>query len=564
MTAAPAMHPDRVWLRQYPKGVPSDIDADSVASVAAMLEDAFQRYAALPAFSCLGGTLSYADVDRLSAAFASYLQHDLQLRRGDRVAIMMPNLLAYPVALFGVLRAGLCVVNVNPLYTPREVEHQLCDAGARVLVVVENFCHTVQAALPKLPVERVIVARMGDLLPSARGWVTNLVVRRVRKLVPAWKIADHVRFTDALERGATRPFRRETLNRQDLAFLQYTGGTTGRAKGAQLSHGNILANVLQIRAWIGPAMNTGDEPECIVTALPLYHVFALTVNCLTFVTFGGRNLLITDPRDMKGFVKQLSQNRISAITGVNTLFNGLLNQPDFAKLNFSGLRLVVGGGAAVLKATAERWHAVTGTRLVEGYGLTETSPVVCFTPIDKLEWSGSIGLPLPSTWVVIRDDDNRDVPVGHPGELCVKGPQVMSGYWQRSEETAAAFTADGYLRTGDIATMDERGFFTIVDRKKDMIIVSGFNVYPNEVENVVAQHPGVLECACVGVPDENTGEAVKVFVVKKDPTLTPEELRRHCKQSLTNYKVPRQIEFRDQLPKSPIGKILRKELRSPS
>jgi len=564
MTAAPPMHPDRVWLRQYPKGVPSDIDPHSVASLAVMLEDAFQRYAAQPAFSCLGGTLSYAEVDRLSAAFASYLQHDLKLQRGDRVGIMMPNLLAYPVALFGVLRAGLCVVNVNPLYTPREVEHQLSDAGARVLVVVENFCHTVQQVLPKLPVERVIVARMGDLLPAARGWVTNLVVRRVRKLIPEWKIADCVRFTDALERGATRPFRRESLGHEDLAFLQYTGGTTGRAKGAQLSHGNILANVLQIRAWIGPAVNTGDEQECIVTALPLYHIFALTVNCLTFVTFGGRNLLITDPRDMKGFVKELSHNRISAITGVNTLFNGLLNQPDFAKLDFSALRLVVGGGAAVLKPTAERWHAVTGKRLVEGYGLTETSPVVCFTPIDKLEWNGTIGLPLPSTWVVIRDDDNRDVPVGHPGELCVKGPQVMNGYWQRGEETAAAFTADGYLRTGDIATMDERGYFTIVDRKKDMILVSGFNVYPNEVENVVAQHPGVLECACVGVPDENTGEAVKVFVVKKDPALTPEELRRHCKQSLTNYKVPRQIEFRDQLPKSPIGKILRKELRSPS
>jgi long-chain acyl-CoA synthetase len=550
---------ERIWLKEYMPGVPPDIDPHQYASLAQVLERSCDKFRERPAYENLGVTLTYDDVDRLSQDFASYLQNVLGLNKGDRVAVMMPNLLQYPIVVFGILRAGLVVVNVNPLYTPRELEHQLKDSGARAIVVVENFAATLEQVIDRVPLETVLTTQIGDLAPFPKSLLTNLVVKRLKKMVPPWNIPGTVALRTALARGKAQPYQRVTLTHEDPAFLQYTGGTTGLSKGAELTHGNLVANLLQMHAWIGPRLGEGED--VIATALPLYHIFALTVNCLLFLYVGGKNVLITNPRDLPGFVKELARQKFTAFTGVNTLFNGLLNTPGFERLDFGALKFSVGGGTAVQQAVAEKWRQVTGKPLTEGYGLTECSPAVCFAPLHKPEWTGSIGVPLPSTWVSLRDDDNREVPVGQPGELCVKGPQVMRGYWHKPEENAKVFTPDGWLKTGDVAVMDERGYFKIVDRKKDMILVSGFNVYPNEIENVVALHPGVLEVACIGMPDDKTGEAVKIFVVKKDPALTAEALREHCKANLTGYKVPKLIEFRDSLPKSPVGKILRKELR---
>jgi len=550
----------RVWLSAYAAGVPADIDSSAYPSLAAIIDSACERFRDLPAFENLGTVLSYDDLDRLSQDFASWLQNVAGLLPGDRVAVMMPNLLQYPIAVFGILRAGLVVVNVNPLYTARELEHQLKDSGARAIVVVENCAQVLSQVIAKTPLEFVVTTQIGDLLPFPKSLLTNFVVKRVKKLVPAFSLPGSIPFRTTLARGRAQPYHRVQLGPDDVAFLQYTGGTTGLSKGATLSHGNLVANLMQMRAWIGPKLEDGKD--VVVTALPLYHIFALTVNCMLFVHVGGKNLLITDPRNLDAFIAELDRQRITAFTGVNTLFNALVNHPDFADLDFSALKFTVGGGAAVQQVVAQKWKAVTGVALTEGYGLSETSPGVCFSPIDRPDWNGTIGLPLPSTWVSLRDDDEREVAVGMPGELCVKGPQVMRGYWNKPGENAKAFTADGYLKTGDIATVDEQGWFRIVDRKKDMILVSGFNVFPNEIENVVALHPGVLECACVGVSDPKTGEAVKIFVVRRDPALTVDALREHCRDNLTAYKVPKAIEFRDALPKSNVGKILRKELRS--
>ena len=559
MTGNSAASRGKIWLSQYSPGVPAEIDLGTYQSVVDILEDACKRFRSLPAFECMGFGISYDELDKLSQDFASYLQNVLGLNAGDRVAVMLPNLLQYPVTMFGILRAGLVVVNVNPLYTPRELEHQLNDSGARAIVIVENFCTTLQQVLPSTKLETVITTQLGDLAPFPKRPLLNFIVKRVKKMVPDWNIPGTVPLRKALAKGRAQPYHRAQVRQSDTAFLQYTGGTTGVSKGAQLLHRNIVANVLQARAWLSGQLLDGKE--VIITALPLYHIFALTANCLVFLSVGGKNILIPNPRDMPGFVKELGKHKFTAFTGVNTLFNGLLNTPGFADLDFSSLRFTLGGGAAVQQAVAERWKKVTGKPLSEAYGLTETSPAVCINPITSLEWNGTIGLPISSTDIALRDDDNNEVAGGAPGELCVKGPQVMAGYWNRPEDTAQVMTADGYLRTGDIATIDERGFLTIVDRKKDMIIVSGFNVYPNEIEDVVAKHSGVLECACVGVPDDKTGEAVKIVVVKKDESLTVASLREHCKAYLTGYKVPKLIEFRTELPKSPIGKILRKELR---
>jgi long-chain acyl-CoA synthetase len=555
----PAMSTERPWLASYPPGVPAQINVDEYRSIAHVLESACERFSHRPAFENMGKVLTYADVDRLSRNFASYLLNDVKLQRGDRVAIMLPNVLQYPVAIFGVLRAGLTVVNTNPMYTARELRHQLHDAGVSAIVVLDNFAATLAEVLHDTPCKHVITTGIGDLLGFPKSAITNFVIKHVKKLVPAYRIDHAVRFNTALDRGARAAAPSVAIGHDDLAFLQYTGGTTGVAKGAMLSHGNMVANMQQASAWIGSIADEGEE--VIVTAIPLYHIFALTANCLVFMKFGGLNHLITNPRDMPGFVKTLQSFRMTAITGVNTLFNGLLNTPGFDKVDFSNLHLTLGGGTAVQRAVAERWKKVTGVTLVEAYGLTETSPAACMNPLDLAEYNGSIGLPISSTDVSIQDDDGKLLPVGTPGELCIRGPQVMKGYWQKADETAKVISADGWLHTGDIAKMDDKGYFTIVDRKKDMILVSGFNVYPNEIEDVVAQCPGVLEVAAVGVPDEKSGEAVKIVVVKKDPNLTAETLKAHCKANLTGYKLPKYIEFRDALPKTNVGKILRRELR---
>ena len=550
---------EKVWLKEYPEGVPAEIDVNEFASVVDILERSCERFGDRPAYENFGAALSYDDLDRLTQDFASYLQNVLGFNKGDRIAVMMPNLLQYPVAIFGILRAGMVVVNVNPLYTPRELEHQLNDSGARAIIIVENFCTTLQQVIDKSPVEVVLTTQVGDLLPMPKRLLINFVLKYVKKAVPDWEIPNTVGFRTALARGKAQPYNHVTLTHQDIAFLQYTGGTTGLSKGATLLHGNIVANVLQSKAWISTAVSEGEE--LIITALPLYHIFALTANCLVFMALGAKNVLITNPRDMPGFVKELAKHRFTAFTGVNTLFNGLLNTEGFAELDFSPLKMTLGGGAAVQEAVANNWRKVTGKPLTEAYGLTETSPAACMNPLTKPDWNGTIGVPISSTVVALRDDDNNEVAAGEPGELCIKGPQVMQGYWQKPEENAKVFTDDGFLKTGDVATMDENGYFRIVDRKKDMILVSGFNVFPNEIEAEVAKHPGVLECACVGVPDEKSGEAVKVFVVKKDESATVESIRAHCKEHLTGYKVPRHVEFLDELPKSNVGKILRKELR---
>ncbi|MBN8480226.1 MAG: AMP-binding protein [Xanthomonadales bacterium] len=550
---------DRPWLAYYPKGVAAEIDLNEFASIANLLETCFDRFRHRPAFSNMGRTLSYGDLDELSRRFASYLVNDLKLAKGDRVAMMMPNVLQYPIAICGALRAGLTVVNTNPMYTARELKHQLDDSGASVLIVLDNFAHVAAGVVGSTQVRQVVTTGLGDLLGFPKAQITNFVVRHVKKMVPEYSIPSAIRFNDTLERGRRAALPKTNVGPEDIAFLQYTGGTTGVAKGAMLTHRNMIANMQQASAWIGGDMREGEE--VIVTALPLYHIFALTANCLTFMKIGGHNHLITNPRDMKGFVAELGKVRYTSLTGVNTLFNGLLNTPGFDQLDFSNLRMTLGGGMAVQRAVAERWKKVTGCTLAEAYGLTETSPAVCINPLDLSEYNGSIGLPVPSTEVSVQDDDGNLLAVGGVGELCVRGPQVMKGYWNRPEETAKVIDASGWLHTGDIARMDERGFFYIVDRKKDMILVSGFNVYPNEIEDVVALLPGVLEVAAIGVPDEKSGEAVKLVVVKKDPSLTADDIRTHCRNELTGYKQPRYIEFRDSLPKTNVGKILRRELR---
>ncbi|WP_256807314.1 long-chain fatty acid--CoA ligase [Bradyrhizobium sp. Bra64] len=552
---------ERIWLKQYPPGVPADIEPTQYASLVDLLEESFTKFADRRAFICMDKSISYRDLDQMSLAMAAYLQ-GRGLQRGARVAIMMPNVLQYPVATAAVLRAGFAVVNVNPLYTPRELEHQLKDSGAEAIIVLENFAHTVEQVIAKTQVKHVVVGSMGDLL-GFKGVIVNLVVRRVKKMVPAWSLPGAVSFNDAISAGRSLSFNKPKLSPGDVAFLQYTGGTTGVSKGATLLHRNIVANVLQNDAWLQPALASPPHVDqlMIVCALPLYHIFALTACYLLAVRAGGCNLLIPNPRDIAGFVKELAKYQVNSFPAVNTLYNGLMHHPDFKKLDFSKLKISNGGGMAVQRPVAEQWKAVTGCFIAEGYGLSETSPTLTCNPATTTEFSGSIGIPVPSTWISIRDDDGNEMPLGQPGEICAKGPQVMSGYWNRPEETAKVMTSDGYFRTGDIGVMDEKGYTKIVDRKKDMILVSGFNVYPNEIEEVIASHPGVLECAVIGIPDSKSGEAVKAFVVKKDPNLTAEAVVKFCHEQLTGYKVPKHIEFRADLPKTNVGKILRRQLR---
>jgi long-chain acyl-CoA synthetase len=556
---------DRFWLKHYPPGVPADIDAGQYSSLVELMEEGFAKYASRNAYAFMDKYFTFADVDRHSAAFGAWLQ-GLGLARGARVAIMMPNVVQYPIALAGVLRAGYVVVNVNPLYTPRELEHQLKDSGAEAIVILENFAATLQQVIAKTPVKHVVVASIGDMLGFPKGAIVNFALRSIKKIVPTYSLPGHVRFNDALDAGARGKLTSVTLGPQDIAFLQYTGGTTGVSKGATLTHRNLVANVLQLEAWVQPALNDtsrGPVPEQLVyiCALPLYHVFALTVNCLGGLRLGSLNVLIANPRDISGFAKELAKYKFNVVPGVNTLFNALAESPEFQRLDFSSLRIANGGGMAVQKAVAEKWIKLTGVPIVEGYGLSETSPVATSNPVTSTEYNGTIGLPVPSTEIAILDDAGQPVPLGQPGEIAIRGPQVMAGYWNRPDETEKVMTSDGFFKSGDIGIMDERGYTKIVDRKKDMIIVSGFNVYPNEVEGVVAMHPGVVECAAVGVPDDKSGEAVKVFVVRKDPALTEAALMEFCKQNLTGYKKPKYIEFRDELPKTNVGKILRRELR---
>ena len=549
---------EKHWLKSYQTGVPAEIDINEFRSIGDLFEKSVKQYGPRKAYINMDKAITYAELDKLSADFGAYCQSVLKLPRGARIALMMPNLLQYPVCLYGALRAGYTVVNCNPLYTERELEHQLKDSGAEAIVIVENFASVLANVIARTPVKHVLVTQLGDMLDFPKRMIVNLVVKHVKKMVPAWSIPNAVELRDALIEGGRYPLKPVEVGHDDLAFLQYTGGTTGVSKGAMLTHRNIIANLQQAHAWITPSLR--DE-EIIVTALPLYHIFALTANCLTFFKIGATNLLITNPRDIPGFIKEIGKYRFSTITGVNTLFNAMINNPEFAKLDLSQLHLTLGGGMAVQRAVAERWKQITGVTLIEAYGLTETSPAATMNPLDIPEYNGAIGLPISSTEVTIRDDSGKDLPMGEPGELCIRGPQVMKGYWNRADETRKVIMDDGFLRTGDVAIMDSRGFFKIVDRKKDMILVSGFNVYPNEIEDVLAMHPGVLESAAVGVPDEKTGEAVKIFVVKKDPDLTEASILEHCRTHLTGYKVPRQIAFRSELPKTNVGKILRRQLR---
>ena len=549
---------NRPWINAYPEGIPAEIDSEGYSSLKALMERSFERFASEPAFSNAGTRLSYAEMEELSRHFAAFLQAR-GLKRGDRIAIMMPNLLQYPVAVFAALRAGLAVVNVNPLYTPRELEHQLRDSGARAILVLENFAHTVEQVVQDTDVETVIVTEIGDQFPPFKRALFNFVVRRVKKMVPPWNIAGTIRYRAALAQGRRATFADVEVTGEDIAFLQYTGGTTGVAKGAMLTHRNMVANILQISAWSKPYL---QGPGDIGAApLPLYHIFALTVNLFLFFELGGHDMLVTNPRDLPSFIKDLAREPVTLITGVNTLFAALLESPDFRALDFSKLKICLGGGMAVQSDVAARWKTLTGQNLCQGYGLTETSPVVTANPLDGREFNGSVGLPIPSTDVEIRDDDGNTLSIGEIGEICVRGPQVMRGYWQRPEATAEILADDGWLQTGDIGRMDEQGFVYIEDRKKDMIIVSGFNVYPNEVEDVATAHPGVLEAAAIGIPHEQSGEAVRLFVVKRDPELTADDVIAHCREQLTRYKVPREVVFREDLPKTNVGKILRRELR---
>ena len=553
---------DKIWLKSYPDSVPAEIDCTQYRSVTHLLEESFQKYADRNAFVCMDKFLTYRELDKLSLQMGAWLQSK-GLKTGARVAIMLPNVLQYPVAMAAILRAGYTVVNVNPLYTPRELQHQLIDSGSEAIIVLENFATTVEQVLPHTQVKHVIVATMGDLLGGLKGTIVNFVVRKIKKMVPAFSLPGAISFNKMLAEGARLTLTPVQQGHDDIVFLQYTGGTTGVSKGAMLLHRNVIANVLQNEAWISPVMT----PEMRATsmgfmcALPLYHIYSLTVSALMGMRLGGMSVLIPNPRDIPGFVKELGKHKIVVFPAVNTLYNALLNNAEFAKLDFSSYKVCNGGGMALQRNVAERWLKLTGCPLIEGYGMSETSPVVTGNRVDITEFTGTIGLPFPSTEVAILNDDGVEVPLGEPGEIAVRGPQVMAGYWQRPDETAKSMTADGYFKTGDVGVMDERGYVKIVDRKKDMIIVSGFNVYPNEVEDVVSSCPGVLECACIGVPDANAGEAVKVFVVRKDPNLTVEQIREHCKHELTAYKKPKYIEFRDELPKTNVGKILRRQLR---
>jgi long-chain acyl-CoA synthetase len=549
-----------VWLENYPPGVPHTLDLDPDETLLDLLETAAVAWADRPAFHNLGHSLSYAEIDELSLQFAAYLQRDLGLQRGDRVAIMMPNMLQYPVVLFGILRAGLVAVNVNPLYKAHELEYQLKDSGARAIVIYAGSAHVLQKIVSGTAIEHAVVTEIGDLLPAVRRFVVNFVVRHVKKLVPEYKLPVSTEFRDCLAVSASAYRRPDKISGTDLAILQYTGGTTGVAKGAMLSHSNLLANIAQVNSWFGGIEVPGEE--VVLTPLPLYHVYALTVNCFSYFEKGGHNILITDPRDTAGLIKELSKWRITAMTGVNTLFQSLLRHPDFARVDFSSLKVVSGGGMAMQESTAREWARVTGKQVIEGYGLSETSPVVSSNPLNIEEFNGSIGLPIPETEVEIRDDDGNEVPYEVPGELCVRGPQVMMGYWQKPEETAKVLGEDGFLRTGDLAMMDAQGYMRIVDRKKDMIVVSGFKVFPNQIENIVTGHPEIAEAACIGIPDEESGEVVKLFVVlTPGSTLTPSAIRDWCKQEMTAYKVPKSVEILDELPKTNVGKILRRELR---
>ena len=552
---------DKFWLKSYPEGVPAEIDYSPYRSLVHLLEEAFQKYATRNAYVCMGKYLTYAEVDQLSKKVGAWLQTK-GLKKGARVAIMMPNVLQYPVVIAAVLRAGYTVVNVNPLYTPRELEHQLNDSGAEAIFILENFATTLQQVIARTKIKHTVVASMGDLM-GAKGLIVNLVVRHVKKMVPAYSLPGSVPFKRVLSDASALALKPVEMTQTDVAFLQYTGGTTGVSKGATLSHRNVIANVLQAEAWLSPGLDKGPKIDQLVfvCALPLYHIFALTACCMFGMRTGALNLLIPNPRDIAGLIKELSKYQINTFPAVNTLYNALVNHPDFAKLDFSGYRVCVGGGMAVQKAVADKWMKVTGCPIIEGYGLSETSPIACANPPTIAEYNGTIGLPLPSTDLAILDDAGHPVAVGQAGEIAIRGPQVMVGYWNRPDETALVMTADGFFKSGDIGVMDERGYTKIVDRKKDMILVSGFNVYPNEVEGVLMEHPGVLECACIGVPDEHAGEAVKIFVVRKDPALTGDQLMTFCREQLTGYKRPKYIEFRTELPKTNVGKILRRELR---
>ena len=548
-----------VWHSQYDKGVPPKIDEREYSSIVDILEQSFDKYLKRPAVHCMGTTYTYEQLEVLSRQFASCLQNELGLKKGDRVALMMPNILQYPVALFGILRAGMVVVNVNPLYTARELKHQLNDSGAETIVIFENAAAILAEVVKETPVKNILLTSIGDFLSFPKSLIVNTVIKHVKKMVPPYKTEGAVSFKQKVWKADASAYKRPEITLEDTAALQYTGGTTGVSKGAVLTHGNIVANMIQARAWI--AATLVDGKEIIITPLPLYHIFSFMANCLLFTSKGALNILITNPRDIPNFIKELSKWRFTAMTGVNTLFNALLNNEEFTKLDFSSLRLSLGGGMALQKSVAQKWKEVTGAPLIEAYGLTETSPAVCINPMTLKEYNGKIGLPIPSTEVVIKDDEGKNLSTGEVGELCVRGPQVTKGYWNRADENEKIFTPDGFLKTGDIATMDEKGFFQIVDRKKDMILVSGFNVYPNEIEEVLSGHPQVLESAAVGVPDQKSGEAVKAFVVKREEALTEEELNRYCREHLTGYKVPRYFEFRKDLPKTNVGKILRKELR---
>ncbi|WP_095200997.1 long-chain fatty acid--CoA ligase [Mesorhizobium carmichaelinearum] len=563
LTELAAGLPEKPWLKSYPKNVPAEIGALPYSSIGDFLVAACKQFSSQPAFTCMDKSISYADVEQLSAAFGAYLQSK-GLQKGARVALMMPNVLQYPVAMMGILRAGYVVVNINPLYTPRELEHQLKDSGAQAIVILENFANTLQAVIARTAVKHVVVAAMGDMLGGLKGTIVNFVVRRVKKMVPAWSLPGHVKFNAAMKAGAGLGFKPAKVAADDVAFLQYTGGTTGVSKGATLLHRNVLANVVQNAQWMEDAYTIKPKPAHpnFICALPLYHIFALTVNALMGMQQGARNVLIPNPRDIPGFVKELAKYPAHIFPGLNTLFNALLNNEDFRKLDFKPLVLTLGGGMAVQKGVAERWKALTGCPVTEGYGLSETSPVATANKFSSGDFTGTIGLPLPSTEIAIRDDDGNNLPLGEVGEICIRGPQVMAGYWNRPDETAKVMTKDGYFKSGDMGFMDARGYTKIVDRKKDMILVSGFNVYPNELEEVVAMHPGVLEVAAIGVPDEHSGEVPKLFIVKKDPALTAEAITAFCRENLTGYKRPKYIEFRTELPKTPVGKILRRALRA--
>ncbi|RSZ59566.1 long-chain fatty acid--CoA ligase [Massilia atriviolacea] len=556
---------DKFWLKSYQAGVPAEIDYTQYRSLTHLLEEAFRKYADRKAYVCMDKSITYAELDRMSAQMGAWLQ-SRGLKPGARVGIMLPNVLQYPVAMAAVLRAGYVIVNVNPLYTPRELQHQMIDSGAEAIIVLENFAHTVQEVLAKTQVKHIILASMGDLLGPLKGMIVNLVVRKVKKLVPSFSLPNAIAFNKVLAEGARLTLTPATLGHDDIAFLQYTGGTTGVSKGAVLLHKNVIANVLQNEAWLQPTLDTLPKGQQLqfMCALPLYHIYSLTVCALMSTRLGGMNVLIPNPRDMPGFVKELGKYRINVFPAVNTLYNGLLNNAEFAKLDFSSFKVCNGGGMSVQQSVADRWLKLTGTPIIEGYGMSETSPVATANRCDITEFTGSIGLPYPSTDIAILDDNGKQVPLGERGEIGIRGPQVMAGYWKRDDETAKSITADGFFKTGDIGIMDERGYTKIVDRKKDMILVSGFNVYPNEIEGVISSHPGVLECACIGVPDHNSGEAVKLFVVRKDPNLTAEDLLEFCKEQLTAYKKPKYIEFRTELPKTNVGKILRRELREPA